>query len=171
MKLLNRTTLIVCINLLITAATLWAYHQWQKPRIGWVNITLLYNDFGLKKDMEKKLEQEKAVFQHKLDSVREQATAEAAGGNAKAYARQSEVWQNLKQYYDADISNRRTEYQTQIFNQLNQYVKDYALANNYRIILGANGEGSLMYADEQMDITEKIKAYANQRYSGTPSAH
>lgn len=168
MNLFTKTTFIILINLLITCSVLWVYHVWQKPRMGWVNITQLYNDFGLKKDLEKKLEQDKTAFQHKLDSMRQ--LAGTLLDNTKELNRVSETYQNLKQYYDKDISNRKNEYQAQIFNQLNQYVKDFAQANHYQIVLGANGEGSLMYADEQMDITEKVKAYANERYSGMSSA-
>jgi hypothetical protein len=34
------------------------------------------------------------------------------------------------------------------------------------MIFGANGQGSLMYADEQTDITTPLLEYINDRYDG-----
>lgn len=34
------------------------------------------------------------------------------------------------------------------------------------VILGANGQGSLMYATEKIDVSKEISTYINQRYAG-----
>ena len=36
-----------------------------------------------------------------------------------------------------------------------------------QFILGANGEGMLMYANEEDNVTEEISKYVNGRYSGS----
>lgn len=58
------------------------------------------------------------------------------------------------------------KYDEQILNQLNQYVKDYAKEEGYDIIYSADGSGAIMAASDDMDITDKIVAYLNERYKG-----
>src|SRR5690606_11126485 len=39
-----------------------------------------------------------------------------------------------------------------VINDINDYVKEYGKINNYRIIFGASGSGTIMYADEAADL-------------------
>ena len=50
--------------------------------------------------------------------------------------------------------------------QLNQYVKEFGEKNSYDIIHGANGNGSLMYAKDILNLTEEVKAFINNKYKG-----
>jgi outer membrane protein len=59
-----------------------------------------------------------------------------------------------------------TAEETKIWTQLNQYITEYGKTKDYEYILGANGSGSLMYADSTLNITEEVTAFANKKYSG-----
>ncbi|EZH72250.1 hypothetical protein ATO12_25280 [Aquimarina atlantica] len=53
-----------------------------------------------------------------------------------------------------------------VWNRLNQYIKEYGIANQCKIILGTRGVGNIMFAQEEIDITTKVLEYANTKYEG-----
>jgi outer membrane protein len=53
-----------------------------------------------------------------------------------------------------------------IWDRINNYVKEYGEKNGYDYIFGANGDGTVMYADGSEDITNDITTYINLRYAG-----
>ena len=48
------------------------------------------------------------------------------------------------------------------------HIRKYLLNihENYSFIYGANSDGTIMYAKDVFDITEKITAFVNARYKG-----
>ena len=49
-------------------------------------------------------------------------------------------------------------------SQINSFVKQYAEQEGYDIILGTTQSGSLLYANNALDITEEIVEALNQYY-------
>lgn len=68
--------------------------------------------------------------------------------------------------YEEELVTRSQEYDQQIWDRLNGYVKTYAEENEYDMILGASGNGNLMYAADTLDITDELIAYCNNQYNG-----
>ena len=58
------------------------------------------------------------------------------------------------------------EYTAQVWTQLNEYIKAYGEEEGYRYIFGATGDGSLMYAEDAVNITEEVSSYVNEHYNG-----
>ena len=58
------------------------------------------------------------------------------------------------------------QYTDQIWEQLNQYIKDFGTQHKYKFIFGSRGDGNLMYAEEQDNITSEVLTYVNERYQG-----
>lgn len=50
------------------------------------------------------------------------------------------------------------------FNQINSLVEQYAKENGYDVILGTTQEGSLLYGNMALDITEDVLDYLNLNY-------
>jgi len=50
-----------------------------------------------------------------------------------------------------------------IINDINDYVTEFGKRNDYKIILGAKGDGNVMYAEEVSDLTEIVLAELNAR--------
>ena len=44
----------------------------------------------------------------------------------------------------------------QVRDRLNPLIKDFAVKNNYRIVVGANGMGTVLYNADVVDITDKL---------------
>ena len=77
-----------------------------------------------------------------------------------------EEYLKLKKQYQEDNAVLSQKYDNQILAQLTQYVIEYGKKNNYDIILGADGNGSLMYSKETYNISEDIIVHINNKYKG-----
>ena len=55
---------------------------------------------------------------------------------------------------------------TTVLNRVNEFLEHYGKKHGYTLILGASGDGSLLYADEAQDITEAVIEALNQAYYG-----
>jgi outer membrane protein len=65
-----------------------------------------------------------------------------------------------------DNKQLTSQYDSEIFTQINQYVKDFSKENGYQMVFGSDGNGSLMYGDDQINLTKVITEYINQKYKG-----
>lgn len=53
-----------------------------------------------------------------------------------------------------------------VLNDINDFVKEYGEDNGYRIIFGATGSGTIMYASEDSDLTIDVLEALNKRFKG-----
>ncbi len=53
-----------------------------------------------------------------------------------------------------------------VINDINDFVKSYGKDHGHRIILGATGSGTIMYADEGADLTDEILEKLNASFNG-----
>jgi len=67
--------------------------------------------------------------------------------------------EQVKNYVKEDINNK-------VWERLNGYITEYGKENNISIILGAQGQGNIMYGKEPVDITQDFIQYANSKYEG-----
>ncbi len=66
-----------------------------------------------------------------------------------------------------DMNERfSSELSQAVWNRLNTYIQKYSLANSYKIVLGTQGQGNVMFAQEAIDITDAFISYANTNYEG-----
>ena len=164
----------------LTATVLSVYMFATKPKTAFVNLTRLYNEFELKKSLEQQLTSVQQLRQKTLDSL--ELNLKTLSRNIEAidaqkmkdeYNSRIAEFENRKQEYlykqktfGDDNSNLSDQYSVRIWKQLNQYVKDFGDANHYTYIMGGDGSGSMMYADQSDDLTETLVTYTNSRYKG-----
>lgn len=60
----------------------------------------------------------------------------------------------------------KLELEQQIWTQLNQYLQEFGTQQNYPVVLGAKGDGNIIYAASTIDITEQAIEFINQKYRG-----
>jgi len=53
-----------------------------------------------------------------------------------------------------------------VLNQINAFVEQYGKKHGFKIILGTNNSGTLLYADEATDITDDLLEALNKDYRG-----
>ncbi|MBQ52929.1 MAG: hypothetical protein CMF35_14805 [Leeuwenhoekiella sp.] len=53
-----------------------------------------------------------------------------------------------------------------VVNDINDFVKEYGEQKGYRIIFGATGGGTIMYAQEGSDLTDEVLEELNAQFTG-----
>lgn len=163
--------LLLCIGPLILVSC----QSGTKGKLGWVNIKELYNEFEFKKELEKKLINTQQARKTVLDSLEIELKVlsreiQTEGGKAKdkiaSFELKRERYLNKKEELEQDNTVLERQYNEQILNQLNQYLKDYGKEKGMRYIFGTSGDGSLMYAEETDEITKEVISYINEKYKG-----
>ena len=168
MHKLNKHSVINSILLLIL--TIIGFNHYYnnsklKPDIVYINNLKLFNEFNMTKDI-KIIEDAKINKQKKeLDSlyvVFQNVTNKddnSFGKLQQHIAHKSKVFQELQDNYKYNLSNT-------VWNRLNDYIKEYGLSNNLKIIIGAVGNGNIMYGKESLDITDELIHFSNSKYEG-----
>ena len=54
----------------------------------------------------------------------------------------------------------------QVWSRINSYIEEYGQKNNYSIIMGTQGNGNIMFAQKELDITKDFIEFANMKYEG-----
>lgn len=139
----------------------------KKSRTAFVETAYVFNEFKLKKEMEAKFIEIEKTRKSILDSLFEKIKqAETLKLNSDQLDILKRDFLYKKQKFEEESQTTKNSYDSQIWNQLNQYVKEYGEENGFEIIFGANGQGNIMHADESLNISKEIIEYANRKYSG-----
>jgi outer membrane protein len=65
---------------------------------------------------------------------------------------------------EEQMAAREQELSKNATDKINSFIEEYGKKNEYRLILGANGTGNVMYGTEGDDITDIILTELNTRY-------
>ncbi len=144
-----------------------------EKKSGFVQGSKLYNEFAMTKELTKNLEINTQVKNQILDSLKLNIKQLEMKLNATPTDELLQQYELKKQeyLYKSKLFNEETQslqqtYTEQSLTQINQYIMEFGKAHQYEYIFGANGNGSIMYADEQNDITEQVLTYVNDKYQG-----
>jgi len=155
---------------LIAFSIFWS--SYNSKKIAYVNTTLIYDGFKLKKELEDKYKKVQLARQNLLDSIKFKIQYISIKGNALTEADKVQVNELQRSYlykekeFSDDNEATAAQYSEQIWKQINQYLDDYGKENGYDIIFGATGQGNIMFAKQKDDISKEVSEYINTRYSG-----
>ena len=178
----NKKEIIIWL-LLIVSLSLGVFSVFNKEKestlienkIAYVDLTAVFQGFEMKEEIQTKLEADLRTKQSVLDSLMFQL--QTLNNQLKSEKRPNETdvlkFEELRKQY---ISQKETftlyseeqtkKYDDQVLSQLTQYIKDYGLKNKYEILLGATGNGTILYGAKQKDITKEVIEYINLSYQG-----
>lgn len=167
----NIITLIITTFVLIISI----YNIYPKKKLAWIDLPAVYKDFTYKKELETRFQKTREARKNIMDSLELelkilsneiQLIRKSNTDKIIAFKLKRENYLNKKKIFEEDDFMNKEKYEEQIMTQLTQYVKDYGQENGYAFIYGADGTGSLMYANEADNITDDIKTYVNNKYEG-----
>lgn len=69
-----------------------------------------------------------------------------------------------RQEAENTIKTESTRLTNEVYKKLNGYIEEYGKANSLDIILGSDGNGSVMYVDSTMNATEDVIDFINAKY-------
>lgn len=138
----------------------------KKGTIVFMDNFRVFESFAMKKDYDKRLEKEIYQESTRLDSLAAELSRVSAG---KSKASGDQEFKNQQYYaarkaFDEKFNALSKEYTSQVYARLNMYIKDFGKAGNYRIILGASGDGNVMYVEPEAEITDELIQYINKQY-------
>lgn len=172
----NKNIILILCSFLLGAVLVFSlsYLLNKKDRIAYVNLSKLYNEFEMKKELESKLMNVQQARKTIIDSMglsldqlaMKVQTMKSDDPLRVDFERRREELAYKQQDFEQDNQALTEQYTNQIWKQINQYVQEYAKTNNYDFILGGDGSGVLMYGNDSKNITDEVKNYINQQYKG-----
>jgi len=144
--------------------------------IVYVQNLKLYSEFDLAKELDAELQSFSKVKTRELDSltlVFDNMTSQFEQLEeipANAYQNYNDLRNVIlfrEKNYQEELVSISQDYDQQIWERINGYVTDYAKEKDYDFILGASGDGNLMFAKDTLDITDELIIYCNSNYNGT----
>lgn len=149
-----RTSLSKIVTIIVAACLI---SSCSTHKTGYVDLFKLVQEFELQKEYsaeaKREIEREKSI----IDSV--------------VYIerlRDPSSYERFKNELYTDLNNkaeqRNKEIEALIWKRLNPYLADFGKEHDYAYLYGANGSGTVLYADEDLDITQEIIEYVNKRY-------
>lgn len=166
-----RSYLFSIVLFFISLAIFFSYSFFTRKKMCFFHTAELYNGFQMKKELERELDKIQSARNLLLDSLKTDAEQAAVAARQNAalqndFLRKRNLFIEKEKQFAEDNNATARRYTEQIWTQLNQYVKDYGNKNGYTYILGADGSGTLMYAEEDENITGPLLIFVNERYKG-----
>lgn len=150
----------------------------QQQKIGFVDNSVLINEYQERKDVEARLNTKIEAFKTRTDSLRSAFELEIKEAELKARTMSQSAIQTLSQELQQkeQVLSHRVQFEQQqiaqesqtlndsIINRVKAFVQDYGKSNNYNFILGSNEAGSVLYGEEASDLTQEILKALNENY-------
>jgi len=175
MKKNTLTILLVLLIVLLIGAV--GYLSFSKSRSSLTEAFIItekvFSDYKGTKIIEEKFMRKQQKQKLELDSLLAviQVSEKAVKNNltelqkVKIQAKRNEYVRLFDEYERSNASEFQQAKQA-LWIQINQYVKKYGIENDYTFIHGANGTGSLMYADTTYNITAPVLEFINKEFEG-----
>jgi outer membrane protein len=132
----------------------------KNQKVGFIYNNQVFAKFEGTVHLDKKIKKEKDAHRKTLDSL-----SLLIQGGRKDLSDSYAVYVNN---FSAAESQQSEQYTADIWKFLNEAIKEFGDKNGYDLIVGATGDGSLMYAREGLDLTDEVVGYANTKYKDNP---
>jgi outer membrane protein len=176
---MNKFSLPISILALIIAASSFFYFKSSSDQV-YVDVNKLLDGYKRTKVVRAGFEQKAKTLNANVDSLMVEWQAEIKlyeKERSSMSKKELELKQELLGNKQQQIGNYQQAVKEQIqeedkkatqtvINDINDYVKEYGEKNNYRIILGASGGGTIMYASDEADLTQEILLGLNKEFEG-----
>ena len=146
---LSKTTALVLSVIALSSCS--------QKKTAYVDVFKLVNEFELQKEYTEEAKREMNRSKSMTDSV---LYAEKIRNPQGVEQLRNQLYTELYRKTD----ERTKQIEAMIWKRLNPYLIDYGKEHGYQYIYGANGTGNVLYADKDLDITDDVIKYANDRY-------
>jgi len=155
---MNRVLLILNLVLLVALAV-YVFLRPSGARTVYVINSELFTGFKGKQALEGKLKQIKAENAKALDSL----VAIAQRSNRLEAMQQVRASEENFRMMEQQLSDQYTQ---DIWKGINAHLLEFGKDKGYAYVLGASGNGNVMYADDAFNVTQEAIEYINKKYEG-----
>jgi outer membrane protein len=138
----------------------------QIKRVAFVDTASIFNDFEMKKELEVKYKSIADLRKKQLDSLYDVADTYQKTGDQVEFKKSQELFFTTRKNIESEQERLKSGYDTQIWEKINFYIKAYGTEQDYDLILGANGQGSIMHGKDDMNVSADFLKYLNKKYNG-----
>lgn len=151
------------ILLSVTGYYLLFHNSSSGQHIVYMDNTKVFSEFNLTKDIIKEHQKDIDRQKFKVDSLaavlHSRSSNDSDGVAEGLFVAENNKLRQLSEYYSSEVSH-------QVWERINDYMREYGELSQYSLILGATGNGNIMYGDKLLDITEDFLEFANNKYEG-----
>jgi outer membrane protein len=170
------------ISLLVAACSALATYQiLHKPKIAYVRIDHLLENFEGTKLGSELLYNKTVSWESKIDSVKTAYFAQVKSfveDSVKLSVSEKNRQKEKLALMQIDIRKLSSEYERSfksedesislgVINQVHTFLKEYGKENNYAMILGADSNSGLVYGDDRYDITDEVLIEINKNFKAS----
>ena len=154
--------LLYIVSFLVLGHLSWAiFQKLSKETIAYIDINRLLNEFQMKKDLERSSSGELLRIKSIIDSLNMIKTVSSnPDGTSPVDTQLMYAGNAFQQYYAA--SNQ--EISKRVWDRLNPLLQQYGQSNRFSLIIGANGQGTVLYGHNRVDITDDVIRFVNSKY-------
>jgi outer membrane protein len=131
-----------------------------------VDTIVLFNAFKMKADLEKSYEPKLMALKMQCDSIKALISHQQGSGNGVVHPDLLKNYEHSLQVFEYEFNDCNDKVNTQVWKRLNTIIEAYGKAKKAKVIIGGNGMGTVLYSDEDVNITKEVIEYANKKYEG-----
>ncbi|MFH6994554.1 OmpH family outer membrane protein [Flavobacterium sp. FlaQc-48] len=130
----------------------------------YVDNEKLFNSFVMTKELKGLGEKEFNAKKISLDSLYLKLQSPEITDSEKKILMQRFVQgkEELNQFNEYFAS----EQSSKIWARIKSYSSEFSKENKYQLIIGSENKGNVLYADEDIDVTNDLLTYINKKYEG-----
>jgi outer membrane protein len=142
----------------------------------YIDIQKVFEGFELKKELSVEFKAIEAKRQGHIDSLSmdlknlylkiEQTSKRNRADLILVYQKKEKSYYDLSEDFKQKNRVLMNDYDIQILQKINEYVKVFGEENDYDMIIGANNSGNVMYSKTHLDISEEVIMFINSKYKG-----
>ena len=154
--------IVAVVTVLNSGALLWLHYKVEKIVV--IDVLKVFNEYELKKESEKKIEEQLMVYQNKIDSLQAIAKKAYENHDQQRLEKAEQVLQQLSGEFQAASEYAAKNLNEVVWKRLNPLINEFGKKHSYRVVIGANGMGTVLYNDESVDRTDELIMFINQKY-------
>jgi len=145
-------------------------------KIAYVDINRLVNEYKGTEASRKQLEEHSQLLTANIDSLiadwqqelktyeRERAamTQKEKELQEELLAKKQLEIDNFQESVRRNLQQKDQDLSAEVYQKINEAVQEYSQAAGYDLVLGANGDGSIMYSEDAFDITAQVLTELNK---------
>lgn len=165
--------IVIGVVILVQVYLLIGHFQNSGGETYYVELNKVFNEFEMKKELERDLKQKTFSREKKVDSLGMQLQMmnerwERDTTNATLRDSIRVLWnyyRTLSSEYKETKESLTMQYDTQIQNQLSQYLKDFGKQNGYSLLLGSMDNSVVLHSEKSKNVTEQAIRFVNTAYN------
>lgn len=174
---MKQKILSIAIYLTITIVGIFLYHSFfrKEVKLAYIKTGVLLNDYKGMKMANEQFNKEVQAVQANIDTLKRRyeqlkmkesnITPDEKTNWTKQLAIAEYEYNNYRATAQKQMEERKMKLRTEVVNHISSFIYDYGKEHNYTIILGSTDQGSILYGQEQKDLTDIILKELNENYS------